>query len=116
MKKVKSFLLSPKASFNIPPKNAFKLGVAEYCAKCLTSCELVHHEILKNPQKHVLGDNYFRLNVTQGMSKIGLDEWEKLGEIISLTDSYMDLGEILERTQRIARLLHNPQLTSQFHI
>jgi patatin-like phospholipase/acyl hydrolase len=95
------------------PKNAFRLAVAEYCVKCSTSCEIVHRELSENPQKDILGGNYFRLNVAQGMSKIGLDEWEKLGDIIALTDSYMDLGETVERTQRIARLLRDPQLASQ---
>lgn len=95
------------------PKNAFKLAVAEYCAKCLTSCEIVHREISENPQRDILGGNYFRLNVAQGMSKIGLDEWEKLEDMTALTDSYMDLGEIVERTQRIARLLRDPRLASQ---
>jgi patatin-like phospholipase/acyl hydrolase len=94
-------------------KNAFKLAVAEYCAKCLTSCEIVHRQISENPRRDILGGNYFRLNVAQGMSKIGLDEWEKLNDMITLTDSYMDLGENLERTERIARLLCDPMSACQ---
>jgi hypothetical protein len=82
--------------------------VAEYCVKCLTSCEIVHRELSENPEKIILEGNYFRLNVPQGMSKIGLAEWEKLEDMIALTDSYMDHGESLRRSREIARLLLNP--------
>ena len=60
----------------------------------------------------ILEGNYFRLNLPQGMSKIGLAEWEKLEDMISLTDNYMDHGETLPRNRKIARLLLNPQLAS----
>ena len=41
-----------------------------------------------------------------------LTEWEKLEDMIALTDSYMDHGEILPRNRKIARLLLNPQSAS----
>lgn len=94
------------------PKHAFKLAVAEYCARCLTSCELVHRELSENPERNILGGNYFRLNVPQGMSNIGLAEWEKLENMISLTDSYMDHGETLAMVHKIAKLLLDPRSAS----
>lgn len=92
------------------PILAFKVAVAEYCIQCLTSCELTHREVADNPERMILDGNYFRLNVPQGMSKIGLDEWDKLGDMIALTNSYMTHGEIMKTKQSIAKLLQDPQL------
>lgn len=99
------------------PRVAFQVAVAEYCVKCLTSCEIAHRELAENPERIILEGNYFRLNVPQGMSKIGLDEWDKLEDMVALTKSYMTHGEQLKSKQVIANLLTNPQLAgmSSFH-
>ena len=94
---------------NTSPGHAFKLAVAEYAVQCVTSCELIHREILQRCDQDILEDNYFRLNVPQGMSTIGLAEWDKLGDMIALTDRYMDSGEMWKTKERIAELLQNPQ-------
>jgi len=94
------------------PKLAFHIAVAEYCVNCLTSCEITHREVAENPERIVLDGNYFRLNVPQGMSKIGLDEWDKLEDMIALTNSYMTHGDRLKVKQVIAKLLLKPQLAS----
>ena len=93
------------------PKLAHGAAVAEYCIQCLTSCELVHRELSEHPEKVALNSNYFRLNVPNGMSKIGLDEWDKLGDMIALTRSYMS-GEMLHTKQIIAKLLLHPESAS----
>src|SRR5436190_2054898 len=62
--------------------SSFQLAVAEYAVQCLTSCEMVHREIAEHPESDILDRNYFRLNVPQGMDKIGLAEWDKLRNII----------------------------------
>ena len=49
-------------------------AVAEYCVRCLTSCELVHREVAEHYERFT--SEYFRLNVPSGVSKIGLDEWD----------------------------------------
>jgi dissimilatory sulfite reductase (desulfoviridin) alpha/beta subunit len=98
------------------PKLAFKVAVAEYCVKCLTSCETVHREVAENPERIILGGNYFRLNVPQGMSKIGLDEWDKLEDMIALSNSYMTHGDMLKLKQTIAKLLRKPQLASLYSV
>ena len=94
---------------NTSPGHAFKFAVAEYAVKCVTSCELVHREISEHCDKDILEGNYFRLNVPQGMATIGLAEWDKLGDIIALTNQYMYHGDMKKRKQRIAELLQDPQ-------
>jgi hypothetical protein len=98
---------------NTSPKHAFKVTVAEYAVQCLTSCERVHAEIAEHPGHHVLDGNYFRLNVPQGMAKIGLAEWEKLKTMIALTNQYMKHGEMKEPKRKIANLLRRPQRASR---
>ena len=94
------------------PRSGFRLAVAEYCINCLTSCENVHRAVAEHPEGSIADGNYFRLNVPQGLSKIGLDEWHKFGDIIALTNSYMMHGEMLKPKQTIAELLSKPQLAS----
>ncbi|TMC18228.1 MAG: hypothetical protein E6J34_17645 [Chloroflexi bacterium] len=94
------------------PKLSFQVAVAEYCVKCLTSCEITHREVADNPERIILDGNYFRLNVPQGMSKIGLDEWDKLEDMIALTKSYMTHPDLSKLKQKIAKLLQNPQIAS----
>jgi predicted acylesterase/phospholipase RssA len=84
-----------------PSKPLFQLEVAKYCVECLTSCERVHREIAERN----LDGTYFRLNVPQGMSAIGLDEWRKLGEMIALTQEYMDHSDVRSMKIVIAKLL-----------
>jgi predicted acylesterase/phospholipase RssA len=38
---------------NTSPKHAFQLAVAEYAVQCLTSCEMVHHEISEHPDSYL---------------------------------------------------------------
>jgi patatin-like phospholipase/acyl hydrolase len=99
---------------NTSPGHAFKLAVAEYAVKCITSCELIHREISEHCDREILEGNYFRLNVPQGMAAIGLAEWDKLGDMIALTNRYMDHGDMKKKKQRIAQLLRDPQRASQF--
>jgi patatin-like phospholipase/acyl hydrolase len=98
---------------NTSPAHAFKLAVAEYAVNCITSCELIHREVAERCDREILEGNYFRLNVSQGMSAIGLDEWDKLGTMIALTNRYMDSGDKKREKRRIAKLLHDPHCASQ---
>lgn len=93
---------------NTSPAHGFKLLVAEYAVKCVTSCELTHRELAEHCD-NILEGNYFRLNVPQGMSQIGLAEWEKLGEMIALTNRYMEHGDKKQEKRKIAGLLRDPQ-------
>lgn len=85
----------------------FNVAVADYCVECLTSCERTHRRISDSLELLGLAGAYFRLNVPQGMSEIGLEEWKKLGDMIALTNDYMNSGDITRMKQRIASLLLN---------
>ena len=94
----------------LAPRESFQLDVAKYCVASLTSCEKIHRDVSSQfPDRIIPYKNYFRLNVPQGMSEIGLEEWKKIGDIIALTETYMDHGEIEGRKISIAKLLLNPQ-------
>ncbi|PVH76558.1 FabD/lysophospholipase-like protein [Cadophora sp. DSE1049] len=90
------------------PRDAFRLAVAKYCANCLTSCQRTHEEISSNIEKDGLRGKYFRLNVPLGVGKIGLEEWKKIGDIISLTDDYMESYEGKFLKNRVAQILASP--------
>ena len=83
----------------LAPQASFQLEVAKYCVASLTSCEKIHRDVSeKYPDRIVPNSNYFRFNVPQGMSNIGLEEWKKIDDIIALTEDY-DHGEILDRKE-----------------
>jgi len=94
---------------NTSPALAFKVAVAEYAIKCSTSCEVIHRKMAERCDEDILGGNYFRFNVNQGMSRIGFAEWDTLGIMIALTNSYMDLQDKKKEKRRVAELLVNPQ-------
>ena len=92
------------------PRYKFQLLAAEYAAKCLTNCELIHRDVTERSERDVLQGNYFRLNVSEeGMARIGLAEWEKLDELRAMTDSYMTHPDKRRYKRRIAELLRNPE-------
>jgi predicted acylesterase/phospholipase RssA len=108
--------ISPKLGSRLlaklAPKASFQLEVVKYIAASLTSCEKIHRDVSSQfPDRIAPYTNYFRLNVPQGISEIGLEEWEKIGDIIALTQNYMEHGEMEEWRIIIAKLLINPQLT-----
>ena len=82
--------------------------------KYVTSCELIHRDISEHADRDILEENYFRLNVPQGMSTISLAECDKLGDMIALINRYMYHGNMKKKKQKIAELLPDPQLASRF--
>jgi hypothetical protein len=83
-----------------------QLDVAEYCVSALTSCERIHRKLNEHPATFAQEGNYFRVNVAQGMSKIDLEEWKKIPDMVALTKDYMENdGDVLRRKQKIAELL-----------
>lgn len=80
----------------IASRQAFRLGVAKYCAACLTSCKTVHDDILVNLDRYHIRGRYFRFN-TPGMGRIGLEEWEQIPDMISLTATYMESAAMQEQ-------------------
>lgn len=94
------------------PKLSFQVEVAEYCVDSLTSCETIHRRLAEHPDRLGIDGKYFRFNVPQGMSKIGLEEWEKVGDMIALTKNYMAHGDVRNSKETVARFLLEPQLAS----
>jgi Patatin-like phospholipase len=91
------------------PKESFQSDIAKYCVDSLMSCEKIHREVSSYP--HMIPHrNYFRFNVPQGMSEIGLAEWNKIEDIIALTETYMEHEEIVGWKIMVADLLLNPQV------
>jgi hypothetical protein len=92
------------------PKTSFKLDVAKYCVDSLMSCEKIHRDVSTQFRDRIIPfKNYFRFNVPQGIFNIGLQEWKKVGEIIALSQNYMEHGEVEKWKITIANLLLNPQ-------
>jgi len=87
------------------PGYTFQLNIAEFCVRAVTSCEKTHRKLSQNPEKFVDEGNYFRLNVPQSMSRIGLDEWQKIDEIADLAKDYMEDGDVRRTKQSIARIV-----------
>jgi Patatin-like phospholipase len=93
----------------LAPKASFELEVARYCVECLTSCEKVHDDVCsKFPDRILFEANYFRFNVPQGISAIGLEEWNRIGDVIDLTEKYMEKADMENRKLKVAELLLNP--------
>ena len=90
-------------------KQSFRIEVAEYCVECITSCERIHRRLAEDGEGYGIGGSYFRFNVPQGMSKIGLEEWEKTGDMITLAKNYMR-GEARTSREAVARFLLEPRL------
>ena len=90
------------------PKQLFRIQVAEYCVACITSCERIHRRLAEEGEGYGIGGSYFRFNVPQGMSKIGLDEWEKIGDMITLTKNYMR-ADARTSKEAVAKVLLEPQ-------
>jgi hypothetical protein len=95
----------------LAPQAPFKSEVIRYCISSLSSCEIVHHDVcLQYPERIKDEENYFRFNVPQGMSEIGLEEWKKIGDVIALTETYMEHGAMERRRLKVANILLNPQI------
>jgi hypothetical protein len=94
----------------ISSKTVFNIDVAKWCVALLTSSYNKHIEIKKKAARLGIEGNYFRLDVPQGMSKIGLADWDKIKDMIALTDKYMDDNS--EEKVFIAKRLLNPSSAS----
>lgn len=94
----------------LTPRQAFEIVVAQYCVSCVTSCGRTHVQIASDLGRFGFGGpwQYVRLNVPQGMSKIGLDEWKKFTMIVALTEDYMEEIDVREVKMQIAARLSSP--------
>ena len=93
------------------PKQSRLIDVAKHCVNCLTSSDKVHRRLCEDGRTYGVEGVYFRFNVPQGMSNIGLEEWEKIGDMTTLTKSYMRADGRASR-DAVARILLEPWLPS----
>jgi Patatin-like phospholipase len=102
---------SMKLFNKLAPKSTFKLDAATYCANALTDCEAIHHDACgRQSDGVVLDQTYFRWNVPHGLADVGLEEWNKIGDIKTITGAYMRLRELESRKIMVAQLLLNPRI------
>ena len=68
---------------------------------------MVHRHLVENPllQKRTDRPRYYRLNVTSGMSRIGLQEESRLNEISQMTNAYLMDPERKEAVDSCVELL-----------
>jgi hypothetical protein len=99
---------------SLTPKQAFELAVAQYCVSCVTSCERTHGQVASNLSKFGIDGpwQYVRLNVPQGMAKIGLQEWKKFHMIAAMTEDYMGDIDVREAKRQVAKRLSSPEYFS----
>jgi hypothetical protein len=91
----------------VAPSQLYRMKVAEYCAKSVTSCAKIHEDIQATLDRDQLRGKYFRINVP-ALGKIGLEEWKMISNIINLTTSYMGTRSMMETKIQVAKLLCQP--------
>lgn len=96
---------------SLTPRQAFELAVAQYCVSCVTSCERIHGQVASNLAKFGIDGplQYVRLNVPQGMAKIGLQEWKRFQMIAAMTEDYMQDIYVRELKRQVAERLSSPE-------
>jgi len=96
---------------SLTPRQVFELTVAQYCVSCVTSCERTHGQVASNLARFGIDGpwQYVRLNVPQGMAKIGLQEWKKFHMIAALTEDYMEDIDVRELKRQVAEILSSPE-------
>jgi len=95
----------------VSAKTSFKLNVAEWCVELVTSSEATHSRLAARTDRLGLEEKYFRFNVPQSMSKIGLADWEKIDDMIALAEDYMRKGDMRRTKHRVGVILLNPVST-----
>jgi hypothetical protein len=89
---------------SVAPKSKFQLEVAKWCVENTTRCAKIHHEVMSNLDRDGLRTAYFRLN-TPDIGNIGLEEWERMDDMIALAKDYMTPRSMRELKSTIARTI-----------
>ncbi|KAJ4375977.1 hypothetical protein N0V83_001257 [Neocucurbitaria cava] len=97
---------------SLAPKPRFKLEVAKWCVHNTTRCNKVHYDVLANLDRDRLRSAYFRLN-TPDIGKIGLEEWQRMPDMINLTNDYMAPRHMKEEKSTIAKQIIRLMTISQ---
>lgn len=88
----------PKVWERAIPKNVIK--ALKHIA---VDCQKAHETMLETFGDRP--DTYFRFNVDVGLQGVGLGEWEKLGDVQSITLDYLDGFEVKQQMDTAARIL-----------
>jgi len=76
-------------------RNVVPVGVIQAMVAMATDCEETAQQMEKkfrHPPK-----TYFRFNVEQGLQKVGLGDWDRMGEVAAHTRNYMNTLEVDQR-------------------
>jgi len=90
---------------------SFNINVAEWCVALLTSSHSKHLWLMDQAKRLNIHQSYFRFDVPQGMSTIGLEDWEKSKDMIALTMQYMSYG-IQDKKESVVKCLLYPNIAS----
>jgi predicted acylesterase/phospholipase RssA len=90
---------------------SFNINVAEWCVDLLTSSHSKHLQLMEQAKRLNIHGSYFRFDVPQGMSTIGLEDWGKLKDMIALTTQYMTYG-IQDKKESVVKRLLYPNIAS----
>jgi hypothetical protein len=99
---------------SLSPRQAFEVAVTQYCVSCVTSCERTHEQVSSNLAQFGINEpyKYIRLNVPQGMAKIGMQEWKRFKMITAMTDDYLEGSQIQELMKQATERLNSPEYYS----
>lgn len=90
------------------PKRGFiqrliPVEVARAMAGIATDTEQTHQDLQRRFKSRP--DVYFRFNVDEGMQGVRLDEWDKLDEVASHTEKYLDSEDVRPKLERVVKSL-----------
>lgn len=73
------------------PRKAEQISIAEACVNIALDCHDIHNHVFEHEavEKHGKKNRYYRFNVDTGLSRIELDEYNKLRGISEYTKSYL---------------------------
>lgn len=76
-------------------RNMVPLGVIKAMVAMATDCEKTAQQMEKKFENWP--KVYFRFNVEQGLQKVKLGDWERMGEVAAHTRNYMNMHEVDQR-------------------
>ncbi|KAG6872178.1 hypothetical protein C0995_012312, partial [Termitomyces sp. Mi166 len=87
------------------PTKSFTQRLVKVLFDISTNSEVPVEDFLKRCQN--LPGTFYRLNVDQGLQKMALDDWNKLGEIKTHSVNYLQKLETTQKINSLVNTLHN---------
>jgi patatin-like phospholipase/acyl hydrolase len=84
---------------------ASAIGAINTLRRIATDTEHPHHELMTEPAYADIRERYFRLNVENGLSNIGMERWDLLSSITEKTADYLQEHETRTTISRCAESL-----------